>query len=836
MHMNKQKAFEFRKILPYFTAILVFCVIIVVYFYPALEGKKLSASDVVHFQGMSKEIVDYREKTGEQALWTGNMFGGMPSYQVSVNYSDNLMIFIHKIIRLGFHLPIGMVIIYFLGFYYLLLVLRINPWLSIAGAIAFAFSSYFFIIFIPGHTSKAYAIGYMAPVLASVIMTYRGKYLQGAILTAFFLALEITCNHPQITYYLLIMVAIYGIIELINHLKGKNIRNFIKASALLLAAALIAVLTNTASLWNTFEYSKFSIRGKTELTSEKENRTSGLEKDYATNWSYGIPETMTLLIPNFNGGSSQGSLSKNSETYQVLTQNRVPNADKVIDSLPLYWGTQPSTSGPVYVGAIVFFLFIFSLFYLKGPLKWWGIAVTILSITLSWGKNFMPLTSFFLDYFPLYNKFRSVTMILVMAELSMPMLAFIALDNFIKSNEKQKALKYLLYSLYIVGGVLLFFILLGSSLFSFTSANDSIMGIPDWLQPALVADRQDMFRNDAIRSLIFVLLTFGILWAYLKNKIKLTYIFLLIPLLILVDMWPVNKRYVNNDDFVRKSLADNPYQPSKADQAILQDKDPSYRVYDLNEAFDGSARTSYFHKNLGGYHGAKMRRFQELVDQNLIRERVAIASAFNNNNTGELDGIMKNLSAFNMLNTRYFIISDNAPPLKNPYALGNAWFVKDYKIVNNADEEIAAVEHFSPDSLAIIDKRFESDLKGFSPSVNGNSKISFDSYSPDILKYHYSAASDQLAVFSEIYYPKGWNAYIDGKKTSHFRADYVLRAMILPTGDHQLEFRFEPRSYYTGQKVSLAASLLTILLTLGVLLYYIFPDLATKWQGKLKRS
>jgi hypothetical protein len=836
MHMNKQKAFDFRKILPYLTAILVFCVIIVVYFYPALEGKKLAASDVVHFQGMSKEIVDYREKTGEQALWTGNMFGGMPSYQVSVKYSDNLMIFIHNIIRLGFHLPIGMVIIYFLGFYYLMLVLRINPWLSIAGAIAFAFSSYFFIIFIPGHTSKAYAIGYMAPVLASVIMTYRGKYLQGAILTAFFLALEITCNHPQITYYLLIMVAIYGIVELIHHYKEKNIRNFVKASALLLAAALIAVLTNTASLWNTYEYSKFSIRGATELTSEKENRTSGLEKDYATNWSYGIPETMTLLIPNFNGGSSQGSLSKNSETYQVLTQNRVPNADKVITGLPLYWGTQPSTSGPVYVGAIVFFLFIFSLFYLKGPLKWWGIAVVILSITLSWGKNFMPLTSFFLDYFPLYNKFRSVTMILVMAELSMPMLAFIALDTFIKSKEKQKALKYLLYSLYITGGVLVFFILLGGSMFSFTSANDSAMGIPDWLQPALVADRLSMFRTDAIRSLIFVLLTFGILWAYLKNKIKLTYVFLLIPMLLLADMWPVNKRYINNDDFIRKSQADNPYQPSKADQAILQDKDPSFRVYNLNEAFDGSARTSYFHKNIGGYHGAKMRRFQELVDHNLIRERASLVSAFDDNNALSLEGIMKDLSAFNMLNTRYFIVNADAPPLKNPYALGNAWFVKDYKIVADADAEITALENFKPDSLAVIDKRFESDLKGFTPSNAGKSEISLESYSPNLLQYHYSAGSDQLAVFSEIYYPQGWNAYVDGQKTPHFRADYVLRAMILPSGDHQLEFRFEPQSYYTGQKVSLAASLITILLTLGVLLYSIFPDSATKWQGKLKRS
>ncbi len=455
--MNTQKAFDFRKILPYAVALVVFLLIIVIYFFPAFEGKKMEASDMIHFKGMAKEIVDYREKTGEEALWTNNMFVGMPAYQISVNYTQNLMIFVHKIFRMGFHLPVGMVIIYFLGFYFLLLTLRINPWLSIAGAIAFAFSSYFFIIFEPGHTSKAYAIGYMAPVLAGVIMTYRGKYIAGAIVTAFFLALEITVNHPQITYYLLIMIALLGLTELVSHYRQKQMMRFLKASGLLLAAALIAVLTNTANLWSTYEYSKYSLRGKTELTSDMDNRTSGLDKDYATNWSYGVAETMTMLIPNFHGGSSQGSLSKNSETYAVLTENRVPNADKVIQSLPMYWGDQPGTSGPVYVGALVFFLFIFSLFYLKGPLKWWGIAVTILSIMLSWGKNFMPLTDLFLEYFPLYNKFRAVTMILVMAELTMPLLAFIAIDQFLRRDHDKNALKQLKISLYIVGGLLLFF-------------------------------------------------------------------------------------------------------------------------------------------------------------------------------------------------------------------------------------------------------------------------------------------------------------------------------------------------------------------------------------------
>ena len=816
--MSMQKAFSFRKILPYATAMVVFLAIIVVYFYPVLEGKKLSASDMVHFKGMSKEIVDYREKTGDEALWTNNMFGGMPAYQISIYYGKNLMTYVHRIIRLGFHLPIGMVIIYLLGFYFLLLVLKINPWLSIAGAIAFAFSSYFFIIFEAGHTSKAYAIGYMAPVLASIIMTYRGKYIIGAILTAFFLSLEIISGHPQITYYLLLMVLVYGIVEFINHYKQKRLADYLKATGLLLAAALLAVLTNTASLWNTYEYSKYSLRGQTELTSDKENRTSGLDKDYATDWSYGIPETMTLLIPDFQGGSSHGSLSKNSETYDVLTKNRVPNTDQIVKALPLYWGPQPFTSGPVYVGALVFFLFVFSLFTLKGPLKWWGIAITVLSVLLAWGKHFMPLTNLFLDYFPLYNKFRAVAMTLVMAELTIPLLAFIALDQILNKPVSKQVFKHLKISLYIVGGTLIFFILFAGSIFSFSSVTDSQSGLPDWLITAIQADRLKLLRTDAIRSLIFILLTFGILWAYAKGKLKLTYVLVLIPLLVMADMWPVNKRFLNDDDFGRKSQVDNPYQPTKADLSILKDTDPDYRVYNFGEAFEASARTSYFHKNIGGYHGAKMRRYQELIDHCLVKERQQIVEAFNGN-TITPEAALKQASAFNMLNTRYFIVSDKAEPLKNPFALGNAWFVKDYRIVGNADEEIAAIADFSPDSIAIVDKRFENSLKGFSSFNPGGSSIRLNSYAPNKLAYSCSAKSDELAVFSEIYYDKGWNAYIDGKKMPYFRVNYVLRAMIVPAGNHQIEFRFEPKSYYTGQNVSMVASLIVILLFLGSIIY-----------------
>lgn len=816
--MNAKKGSDYSRLLPYATALIVFTLIIVVYFYPYVEGKKLKSGDMVHFKAMSKEIVDYRNKTGQEALWTNNMFGGMPAYQISVKYGKNLMTYVHEIFRLGFGLPIGMVIMYFLGFYFLLLVLRINPWLSIAGAIAFAFSSYFFVILVAGHTSKAYAIGYMAPVLAGIILTYRGKYLLGGILTSFFLALEIVSGHPQITYYLMIMVLLYGVAELIRYIREKQVKEFARASVVLLMAGLLAVLTHTAYLWNTYEYSKLSIREATELTTEKANRTSGLDKDYAVDWSYGIDETMTLLIPGFYGGSSSGSLSTNSATYKALIANRVSqkDAESFMKGLPLYWGEQKFTSGPVYVGAIILFLFIFSLFYLKGPLKWWGITVTVLSILLSWGKHFMPLTNFFLDYVPLYNKFRAVSMTLVIAEFSIPLLAILAMDQLIRDAIKTDAFKFIKISFYITGGISLLIAIFAGTMFSYTGPQDATMGLPDWFLQALREDRMTMLRTDALRSLAFIMLTFVMLWLYIKGKLKLNYMLIILPVLILVDMWPVDKRFLNNDNFERKTQVENPYQASKADLAILKDPDPYYRVFDLNDAFDQAARTSYFHKNIGGYHGAKLRRYQELIDGPLAAERNLIAKSIIER-TISTDEAIKQANAFNMLNTKYFIVNQNMDPIRNQFALGNVWFVKGYRLADNADQELAAIDEIKPDSIAVLDKRFESALSGFTGSMAPGGKISLVSYAPNKLVYQSSSGKDEMAVFSEIYYDKGWNAYIDGRKAPYFRADFVLRAMIIPAGDHKIEFRFEPRSYYTGQMISLVSSLILILLMLGYL-------------------
>jgi hypothetical protein len=820
-----------RRSLPYLVGIIAFVLITVIYFSPMFEGKSIRASDTVQFMGMSKEIADYREKTGEEALWANNMFSGMPAVQISMQYSKNLIRYVEKIVRLGFETPARQVFMYFLGFFILLVVLGVNPWLSIAGAIAFAFSSYFFIILEAGHNSKATAIGFMAPVLAGVILSYRGRLLAGGLLTALFLSLEILSNHPQITYYLALMVLGYGIIEFIGHYRRKQLPAFFRASAVLLIAALLAVLTNAANLWGTYEYSKYSIRGQSELTHDQENRTTGLDKDYATSWSYGKLETFNLLIPNFYGGSSHGKISKNSETYEVLKQNRVPNADDIIKQMPMYWGPQPFTSGPVYIGAVVIFLFILSLFVLKGPIKWWGITITVLAVLLAWGKNFMWLTDLFLDYFPLYNKFRTVSMILVMAELTIPLLAFLGLQKiFEKELDKKVLLNYGKYTLYITGGILLFFILFAGSLFTFSADSDAATGLPDWLMDALRADRLSMLRSDAIRSLVFILLAAALLWAYVSGKLSKKDILVFLPVLFLADMWPVAKRYLDKDDFEKKSKVERPYSATAADQAILKDKTLYYRVYNMTEALDKSARTSYFHKNIGGYHGAKLRRYQEMIDFPISSDRSRLVSVLSNQPTFEsITRAFEDLPALNMLNTRYVIYNNDSEPLLNPNALGNAWFVSDVQMVNNADEEIATIEDLQPDSIAVADKRFESYFTSHPYRNSREGSITLTKYDPKQLTYEYESPADQFAVFSEIYYEKGWKAFVNGKEVPHIRVNYVLRGMVLPGGSHTVEFRFEPKSYYAGQNISLVSSLTILLLIAG----YFFLILKG-WTGNNK--
>ncbi len=805
------KNISFRKALPYLSAIAIFVVITMMYFSPLLEGKKLKQSDITQWKGMSKEISDFRDKTGDEALWTNSMFGGMPAYQISVEYKGNVLRYADQLMQLYLPQPAGMVFLYMIGFFILLLVLKVDKWLAIAGAVAFAFSSYLFIIFEAGHNSKAHAIGYMAPVLAGIILTYRGRYLAGGVLAAIALSLELLTNHMQITYYLMLISGILVITEFVSSIREKKLPGFAKATGVLLIGAIFAVATNITNLWATYEYGKDTIRGKTELTTEKSNRTSGLDKDYATGWSYGVMETFTVLIPNFNGGSSQGALTESSNVYKALKENNIDNsqAQNVIKALPLYWGTQPGVAGPVYAGAIIIFLFIFALFIVDNKYKWWLLSATILSVLLAWGKNFMPFTDFFLNYVPGYNKFRAVSMTLVMAELCIPLLAILGLQKaFSGETDKKKLIKYFYYSIGITGGISLFFAIAGSSLFNFVSPADEQYKsyFPDWLISALRLDRAALLSSDSFRSLAFILLAGAAVWAMINQKIKKPVFYSALILLILVDMWTVNRRYLNSESFVRKSIDAVPFQPTVADQIIMKDNDPDFRVY--NQAVGNpfaDASTSYFHKSLGGYHGAKLRRYQELIDHHLSKG---------------------NMSVFNMLNTKYFIAPDQKggqPQVQiNMQALGNAWFVNNAHMVNNADEEINALTDFVPTETAVYDKRFEDQVKGHIISKDSLATITLTEYKPNHLTYTYETGKEQLAVFSEIYYAKGWNAYIDGKVSPYFRANYVLRAMIVPAGKHTIEFRFEPKVYFTGEKIAFASSMLLVLLAIGSVGFMVF--------------
>ncbi len=813
------KNLSLKKIIPYVLAVIIFIIISLAFLSPLLEGKKLKQDDITRHKGMSKEVVDFREQIGEEALWTNSMFGGMPAYQISVKYKGNLVQYIDQLFKLGLPHPASLVFLYMLGFFILLIVLKVDPWLSIVGAIAFGFSSYFFIILEAGHNSKAHAIGYMAPVLAGVILTYRGKYLLGGILTMLFLALEIKAGHPQISYYLFLLLLVFGIVEFIDTIKTKKYMPFVKSTAIVIVAGLIAVLTSITSLWATYEYGKYTIRGKSELTSNLENKTSGLDKDYATQWSYGVGETWSLLIPNVNGGSSR-PIGLNESVLDKVD----PRYKEYVANASQYFGNQPFTSGPVYAGAFMIFLFIYGLFIVRGPIKWWLLVGTILSILLAWGKNFMPLTDFFLEYFPGYNKFRAVSMTLVIAELTIPLLGILALNKVLTEpsffNKKIELFKYKVNPLYLsvilTAGISLLFALIPDVFVNFLS-DQEVASIaqqkntsPEYAKQIveyydnIEIARRSILKTDAFRSFIFIILGAAAIWAFGKSKLKKNYAILIIGLLVLIDMWTVNKRYVNNDSFVNSSKIERPFPKSTVDEFILKDVDPNFRVLNLTVDPFADASTSYYHKSIGGYHGAKLRRYQELYDHQ-------IKGKFN-------------MSVLNMLNTKYIIQADeNKRPSARPNMgfMGNAWFVEEIQLVNNADEELAALDNFDPGRTVVIDKRFSSYVEDYTPTYDSLAQITLIGYKPNHLQYQSNTQKDQLAVFSEIYYDKGWNVYVDDVLVPHFRVNYVLRAMIIPAGKHKIDFKFEPKVYKVGEKVSFASSLLLILLVLGFGFYEI---------------
>src|SRR5664280_1287862 len=738
----------------------------------------------------------------------------MPAYLISTRYPGNLVKYADTFLRM-FKMPVSALFLSMLGFYVMLLIFGVNSWLAIAGAIAYGFSSFFFQVLVAGHNTQAIALAYMAPMIGGIYYAYRHDALKGALLTAFFLSLEIQANHPQITYYALICLLIFGIVEFIYSWKNSTVIKFLKTSALLIIPFIIAIGVNFASLYTTYEYGKYSIRGKSDLVSQNSNITSGLNKDYITTWSYGVDETFNLLIPDYKGGSSR-PFDRNSETFKALSQN---NNQAAANQIQKYWGTQPGTDGPHYVGAIVFFLFILGLILIKGPEKWWLLIATVLSIMLSWGKNFMPFSNLFIEYFPGYNKFRAVTMILVIAEFCIPLLGFLALRDIFNGTTIKKDV---IRALKIAGGITCGFIVLITILpgiaGSFLGQNES--EYPEWLKNALITDRKGLLRTDALRSLVFILLSSGVILGFIFDKLRKEYAILIIALLVVLDLWTVDKRYLDADHFERQSTIQKLFTPTVADAFIL--KDPlQNRVLNLQSPFSDNSPTSYFHKSIGGYHGAKMERYQELIDSCIYPELGAFSEAAKKaQSVEELQMALNNTSApaLNMLNTKYVIFNPSYPPLINPNALGNAWFVEKPVLVENANKEISLINSFNPSKEAVIGNAFKNQITKTSFPIQENEKIELVSYQPDELHYKYSAREEKLVVFSEIYYPAGWKCYVDGKESQYFRTDWVLRGMVVPTGDHEIKFAFKPASYFVGNKISLASSVLLILLFAGYFL------------------
>ena len=800
--------------LVHLVAVVLFLIISYIYFYPVLEGKVLKANDSMVSKINSKEIQDFRDKYGKEPLWTNSIFSGMPAYLISTKYPGNLLKHVDNLRRI-FGLPVSVLFLSMTGFYILLLFFRVNPWLAIAGALGYGLSSFLFQIIAAGHNSQAIALAYMAPMIGGIYYAYRYDAIKGAFFTAFILSLEILASHPQITYYAMICLLVFLITEFIYSIKQKTILKFLKTSLILIIPVIIAIGINFAFLYTTWEYGKYSLRGKSDLRTETRNTSSGLDRDYIVRWSYGIDETMNLLIPNFKGGSSQ-PFDRDSETVRVLRQNNNAQAATMIMK---YWGTQPGTDGPHYVGAIIIFLFILGLIIIKGPEKWWLLIATILSIMLAWGKNFMPLTDLFIDYFPGYNKFRAVTMILVISQFCIPLLGILALKELFSSKSPKKDFsKALMIATAVTGGVVLLILLIPGIAGSFV--NQLEINYPGWLKSAMISDRKELLRSDGLRSLVFILLSSGTILAFMYNKIRKEYAILIIGLLILVDLWSADKRYLNADRFERQSAYQKVFTPSTADAIILKDNS-YYRVWNgAASTFNDNSTTSYFHKSIGGYHGAKLRRYQELYDSVLIKDfEMFDAAGQKATSFQELVSVFKNTKGLNMLNTKYIIYNPDAAPLVNPNALGNAWFVEKPVLVDDANAELSTLKKINPASEAVIDKIFSGQISRSSYPVMEGEKIALVSYKPNELIYKSTAQSQKLAVFSEIYYPAGWKCSIDGKESSYFRTDYVLRAMEIPSGDHEIKFVFQPDSYFVGNKISLASSILLILLLAGYAIF-----------------
>ena len=830
--MNKNFFQKNKNILSIVAAILAFAVITLIYFSPVLQGKRIKQHDIEMHLGMSQEINQFHEATGEQTLWTNAPFGGMPAWNISVSPKGNLTNPVYKGLSLGFPHPIGSVFICMLGFFVLLLVLDCGFWISFIGAIAYGFTSYLFIVIGAGHNAKAMAMAYMAPVIAGVLLAYKGKYLWGWLLTAFAMAFEVRTNHLQITYYLALIIVILVIAELISDIKNKKLGHFFKASVGLAAAAIIGILTCSTALYGNYEFGKETTRGKPVLASDQDNQTTGLDRDYITQWSYGKGETWTLLIPNAKGGAS---------AYIGKQHPALDKADRqfkdTIAQQNAYWGDQPMTSGPVYVGAIVVFLFVLGALTVKGKLKWALLIATLLSILLSWGKNFMGFTNFFLDYIPGYDKFRAVSMTLVIAEITMPLLGFLGLAELMKDPDGfQKNIKKFYIALGITAGICLLFYLAPKTFFSFLSQGEAEQfaamskGKDGVVYAQFASQLEDVrvaiFRKDALRSLLFIILAAVPLFLYGKGKLKGQIAFPILAVLVLADMFPIDKRYLNNDKFVSKEQYSKPFTASAADQYILNDNDLDFRVADITKDMFNDASTCYFHKSLGGYSGAKLRRYQDVISQYLGSELNQLRGA---KTAQDLMLSLSQQKVINMLNTKYVIFNPNAQPFPNANTLGNAWVVNDIRWVSTPNEEIDAIAETNLAHAAIINREFAQQVGNYQLTDSIVPEVILEDYQPNKLCYKFRGAStgatdaNYLVVFSEIWTEKGWKMYVDGQEQPLLRANYILRAALIPNGEHDIVMEYAPKAYKVGNTVSFVSSLIMILGLIGALIYTFKP-------------
>lgn len=827
-----------KKLLPDLIAILAFVLLSFAYFFPAdIENRILFQHDTAAGAGAGQEVKEYYEQTGERSRWTNSLFGGMPMYQIAPSYdSTKSLQWVQKAYQLFLPDYVCLTFMLMLGFYILLRVFGIPVWLAGLGGIMWAFSSYFFILISAGHIWKFITLAYVPPTIAGIVLAYRGKLLWGGILTALFVALQITSNHVQMSYYFFFVILFFVGAYFEKAWRTKTLPQFFKASAVLIVAALVGIAANVSNLYHTYAYSKETMRGKSELvqTGDAAKQTSsGLDRDYITQWSYGIDETLTLLVPNFKGGAS-AALSQ-SETAMSKAN---PMYSSLYGSLTQYFGTQPMTSGPVYVGAFVLFLFVLGCFIVKGPLKWALMGATFFSIVLSWGKNFMPLTDFFIDYVPLYNKFRAVSSILVIAEFTIPLLAIFALKRLLEEPEILKQEKKPLgISLLLTAGVALLLAVAPGSIGSgYVPAQEAQMlqnAVNQQMIPAnelsgILANlgemRAELVSSDALRSFIIIGIGCSLLWLYASGKLRSSLTIAGITILCLADMWGVNKRYLNDAQFVPHSIRTETFTKTNTDELILQDTSLDYRVLNFATSTFDDNNTSYWHKSVGGYHPAKLRRYQEMIEHHISPEMQAAYKAIATAG-GEMDSVDANkFRVLNMLNTKYFIFpagqQRQTVPILNPHAYGNAWFVNKVQYVNNANEEIDALDSIIPTETAVVDARFKDVLKGATESYKDSlSSIRLTSYAPNRLTYETNNAQDGIAVFSEIYYPDGWHVTIDGQPAELARADYILRTMYVPAGQHTIEMRFDPTSLHVTEGIAYGAlALLVIGIIVAVLI------------------